>query len=103
MLEVRGLHAWYDESHIVRGIDLDVGAGEIVTLVGRNGAGKTTTLRTIMGMVPKRSGSVTFEGTPIGTWRSDRIAKRGIGFVPEERGIFASLNVTENLTLPPVV
>jgi branched-chain amino acid transport system ATP-binding protein len=103
MLEVRGLNAWYDESHVVRGIDLDVAAGEIVTLVGRNGAGKTTTLRSIMGMVPKRSGSVRFEGTPIGPWRSDRIAKRGIGFVPEERGIFASLSVRENLTLPPVV
>jgi branched-chain amino acid transport system ATP-binding protein len=103
MLEVRGLNAWYDESHIVRGVDLDVGRGEIVTLVGRNGAGKTTTLRTIMGMLPKRSGSVIFEGTPVGSWRSDRIAKRGIGFVPEERGIFATLSVTENLMLPPVV
>jgi branched-chain amino acid transport system ATP-binding protein len=103
MLEVRGLNAWYDESHVVRGVDLDVAAGEIVTLVGRNGAGKTTTLRTIMGMIPKRAGSVVFEGTPIGTWRSDRIAKRGIGFVPEERGIFATLSVAENLSLPPVV
>jgi branched-chain amino acid transport system ATP-binding protein len=103
MLEVRGLNAWYDESHIVRGVDLDVADGEIVTLVGRNGAGKTTTLRTIMGMVPKRSGSVNFAGSAIGTWRSDRIAKRGIGFVPEERGIFATLSVRENLTLPPIV
>jgi branched-chain amino acid transport system ATP-binding protein len=103
MLEVRGLNAWYDESHVVRGLDLDVARGEIVTLVGRNGAGKTTTLRTIMGMMAKRSGSVRFEDTPIGTWRSDRIAKRGIGFVPEERGIFATLSVAENLTLPPVV
>jgi len=103
MLEVRGLNAWYDESHVVRGLDLDVARGEIVTLVGRNGAGKTTTLRTIMGMMAKRSGSVRFEQTPIGTWRSDRIAKRGIGFVPEERGIFATLSVAENLTLPPVV
>ena len=103
MLEVRGLNAWYDESHVVRGLDLDVARGEIVTLVGRNGAGKTTTLRTIMGMMAKRSGSVRFEQTPIGTWRSDRIATRGIGFVPEERGIFATLSVAENLTLPPVV
>jgi branched-chain amino acid transport system ATP-binding protein len=103
MLEVRGLNAWYDESHIVRGVDLDVAAGEIVTLVGRNGAGKTTTLRAIMGMLAKRSGEVTFEGTAIGTWRSDRIAKRGLGFVPEERGIFATLSVLENLTLPPIV
>ncbi len=103
MLEVRGLNAWYDESHVVRGVDLDVAAGEIVTLVGRNGAGKTTTLRTIMGMMAKRSGSVNFEGSAIGTLRSDRIAKRGIGFVPEERGIFSTLSVYENLTLPPVV
>jgi branched-chain amino acid transport system ATP-binding protein len=103
MLEVRGLNAWYDESHILYGVDLDVAEGEIVTLVGRNGAGKTTTLRTIMGMVPKRTGSVTFAGSAIGTWRSDRIAKRGIGFVPEERGIFSTLSVAENLSLPPVV
>jgi branched-chain amino acid transport system ATP-binding protein len=103
MLEVRGLNAWYDESHIVRGVDLDVAAGEIVTLVGRNGAGKTTTLRTIMGLISKRSGRVNFEGSAIGTWRPDQIAKRGIGFVPEERGIFSTLSVYENLTLPPVV
>jgi len=103
LLSVRGLNAWYDESHIVRGIDLDVAAGEIVTLVGRNGAGKTTSLRAIMGMIAKRSGSVVFDGAHIGSWRSDRIAKRGIGFVPEERGIFATLSVEENLTLPPVV
>ncbi len=103
MLSVRGLNAWYDQSHVVRGIDLDVAQGEIVTLVGRNGAGKTTTLRTIMGMLAKRSGDVIFDGTPIGGWRSDRIAKRGIGFVPEERGIFAALSVDENLKLPPIV
>ena len=103
VLKVRGLNAWYDESHIVRGVDLDVNAGEIVTLVGRNGAGKTTTLRSIMGMIAKRSGSVQFEDVAIGTWSADRIARRGIGFVPEERGIFATLNVEENLKLPPVV
>jgi branched-chain amino acid transport system ATP-binding protein len=103
MLEVRGLNAWYDESHVVRGVDLAVERGEVVTLVGRNGAGKTTTLRTIMGMMTKRSGSVTFAGTEIGAMRSDRIARRGIGFVPEERGIFATLSVAENLALPPVV
>jgi branched-chain amino acid transport system ATP-binding protein len=103
MLKVRGLNAWYDESHIVRGVDLDVGEGEIVTLVGRNGAGKTTTLRSIMGMVAKRSGSVAFENSAIGAWRSNRIAMRGIGFVPEERGIFSTLSVYENLTLPPIV
>jgi branched-chain amino acid transport system ATP-binding protein len=103
VLDVRALHAWYDESHIVHGIDLQVEQGEIVTLVGRNGAGKTTTLRSIMGLVPKRSGEVVFDGTSIGSWRADRIARRGIGFVPEERGIFASLSVAENLALPPVV
>ena len=103
MLEVRGLNAWYDESHVVRGVDLSVARGEIVTLVGRNGAGKTTTLRSIMGLIGKCSGDVRFEGTAIGGWRADKIAKRGIGFVPEERGIFASLSVEENLTLPPVV
>jgi len=103
VLEVRGLNAWYDESHVVHGVDLDFAKGEIVTLVGRNGAGKTTTLRTIMGLMSKRSGAVRFEGVEIGTWRADRIAKRGVGFVPEERGIFSSLSVEENLTLPPVV
>jgi branched-chain amino acid transport system ATP-binding protein len=103
MLEVRGLNAWYDESHVVRGVDLDVAKGEIVTLVGRNGAGKTTTLRTIMGMMAKRTGSVRFEGEEIGGRRADKIAQRGIGFVPEERGIFASLSVEENLKLPPIV
>lgn len=103
MLEVRALNAWYDESHVVRGVDLDVARGEIVTLVGRNGAGKTTTLRSIMGLMAKRSGSVRFESIEIGTWRADRIARRGIGFVPEERGIFSTLTVEENLTLPPVV
>jgi branched-chain amino acid transport system ATP-binding protein len=103
VLKVRGLNAWYDESHVVRGVDLDVAEGEIVTLVGRNGVGKTTTLRTIMGMVAKRSGEVVFAGEAIATWRSDQIARRGVGFVPEERGIFSSLSVEENLTLPPVV
>jgi branched-chain amino acid transport system ATP-binding protein len=103
VLEVRALNAWYDESHIVRGVDLDVAKGEIVTLVGRNGAGKTTTLRSIMGLMAKRSGSVRFEGVEIGGLRADRIAKRGVGFVPEERGIFSTLTVEENLTLPPVV
>jgi len=103
MLETRGLEAYYDESHVLRGIDLDVRRGEVITLVGRNGAGKTTTLKSIMGIVRKRSGSVTFEGRPILALTSDKIARLGIGFVPEERGIYATLTVAENLALPQVV
>jgi branched-chain amino acid transport system ATP-binding protein len=103
MLETRDLNAFYDESHVLRGVDLRVERGEVVTLVGRNGAGKTTTLKSIMGIVRKRTGSVLFEDEPILALTTDRIAKRGIGFVPEERGIYATLTVTENLTLPPVI
>ena len=103
MLETRGLNAYYDESHVLRGVDLKVERGEVVTLVGRNGAGKTTTLKSIMGIVRKRSGQIFFEGHPIERLSSDRIARRGIGFVPEERGIYATLTVAENLALPPVV
>ena len=87
----------------MRGVDLDVARGEVVTLVGRNGAGKTTTLKSIMGIVRKRFGDIVFEDRAIVGWGSDRIAKLGIGFVPEERGIFATLSVAENLLLPPVV
>jgi branched-chain amino acid transport system ATP-binding protein len=103
MLETRGLHAYYDESHILRGVDLRVERGEVVTLVGRNGAGKTTTLKSIMGIVRKRSGEIAFEGQSIVNLSSDKIARRGIGFVPEERGIYSTLTVAENLELPPVV
>ncbi|MFO1313483.1 MAG: ABC transporter ATP-binding protein [Burkholderiales bacterium] len=103
LLRVRGLQAWYGESHILHGVDFDVGSGEVVTLLGRNGAGKTTTLRAIMGMVPRREGSVLFEGTETIGLASNRIARRGIAYCPEERGIFASLDVEENLMLPPVV
>jgi branched-chain amino acid transport system ATP-binding protein len=103
MLEVRKLEAWYGESHILHGVDIDVMPGEVVTLLGRNGAGKTTTLRSIMGLVGRRAGSIRFAGREIINERSDRIARAGIGYCPEERGIFASLNVTENLMLPPVV
>ena len=103
LLEVRGLQAWYGESHILHGVDFTVRRGEVVTLLGRNGAGKTTTLRAIMGMVPRRAGSIVFEGTEIVRMPSNRIARRGIGYCPEERGIFSSLNVYENLLLPPVV
>ncbi|MCC7327380.1 MAG: ABC transporter ATP-binding protein [Burkholderiales bacterium] len=103
LLVVRGLNAWYGESHVLHGVDFDVIGGEVVTLLGRNGAGKTTTLRSIMGMVPRRQGSVLFEGAETIGLASNRIAQRGIAYCPEERGIFASLDVEENLLLPPVV
>src|SRR5262245_17882017 len=103
LLAVEGLHAWYDESHVLHGVDFEVHAGEVVTLLGRNGAGKTTTLKSVMGMVPRRRGSVRFEGHELIALPSNRIARRGVAFCPEERGIFASLSVEENLLLPPVV
>ncbi len=103
MLEVRGLNAWYGESHILHGVDFDVGEGEVVTLLGRNGAGKTTTLKSIMGMVGRRLGSIKLENTQLIGLPSNRIARCGIAFCPEERGIFASLDVEENLLLPPQV
>jgi branched-chain amino acid transport system ATP-binding protein len=103
LLQVRDLHAWYGESHILHGVNLHVRPGELVTLLGRNGAGKTTTLKSIMGMVAKRTGSVRFAGAETIGLASNQIARRGIAICPEERGIFASLNVTENLDLPPVV
>lgn len=103
LLAVKGLHAWYGESHILHGIDLEVQPGELVTLLGRNGAGKTTTLKSVMGMVSRRQGSVVFEGHETIAASSNRIARLGIAFCPEERGIFASLNVEENLMLPPQV
>ncbi len=103
LLAVRGLQAWYGESHILHGVDFDVAQGEVVTLLGRNGAGKTTTLRAIMGIVPRREGSIVFEGEETVRLASNRIARRGIAYCPEERGIFASLDVMENLLLPPVV
>jgi len=103
LLSVRGLNAWYGESHVLHGVEFDVPRGEVVTLLGRNGAGKTTTLKSIMGMVPRRKGSVRFEGTDTIALSSDRIARLGVAFCPEERGIFASLNVHEILLLPPRV
>ena len=103
MLEIRGLQAWYGESHILHGLDLDIREGEVVTLLGRNGAGKTTTLRAIMGLTGRRSGSIRFDGKELIALRPDLIARTGIGYCPEERGIFASLDVTENLMLPPVI
>jgi branched-chain amino acid transport system ATP-binding protein len=103
VLEVRDLQAWYGESHILHGINFHVNEGEVVTLLGRNGAGKTTTLKSVMGIIGKRSGSVAFNGQEISRASSDRIARLGVAFCPEERGIFASLDVRENLLLPPVV
>ena len=103
MLEVKQLNAWYGESHILHGIDFEVREGEVVTLLGRNGAGKTTTMKAIMGLVSRREGSIRFDERELVSLRPDLIAREGIAFCPEERGIFASLNVTENLLLPPVI
>jgi len=103
LLEVRDLHAWYGESHILHGVDFEIRPGEMVTLLGRNGAGKTTTLKSIMGIVGRRRGSIRFEGRKLIDLPSNRIARLGLAFCPEERGIFASLTVEENLLLPPVV
>ena len=103
MLEVSDLNAWYQESHVLHGLTFEVREGEVVTLLGRNGAGKTTALKSIMGLVPRREGSVRFRGRELIGARPDTVGRAGIGFCPEERGIFASLSVTENLFLPPVV
>ena len=103
LLAVNDLQAWYGESHILHGASFEVREGEVVTLLGRNGAGKTTTLKSIMGIVTQRSGSVRFEGRELIDMASNEIARAGIAFCPEERGVFASLNVEENLLLPPVV
>ena len=103
LLGIEDLHAWYGESHILHGMDFAVGEGEVVTLLGRNGAGKTTTLRAIMGIVPQRQGSAVFRGNQLVGLASNRIARLGIAYCPEERGIFASLDVEENLLLPPTV
>jgi branched-chain amino acid transport system ATP-binding protein len=103
LLSVKDLEAWYGESHILHGVGFDVEQGEVVTLLGRNGAGKTTTLKSIMGIVAQRAGSVRFEGRELIGSASNEIARAGIAFCPEERGIFASLTVEENLLLPPEV
>ncbi len=103
LLEVRDLHAWYGESHVLHGVSFEVGEGEVVTLLGRNGAGKTTTLRSVMGIVRRREGVVRLAGRELTGLPSNRIARLGVAFCPEERGIFASLDVRENLTLPPAV
>jgi branched-chain amino acid transport system ATP-binding protein len=103
LLHVRGLQGFYGESHVLHGVDLDVFPGETVTLLGRNGAGKTTTLRAIMGILRRRQGVIRMNGADLLATPPHRIARAGIGYVPEERGIFASLSVAENLTLPPKV
>src|SRR5712671_1161352 len=103
LLSVHGLQAWYGESHVLHGVDLEVRKGELVTLVGRNGAGKTTTMKSIMGLVGKRSGSVKVEGAETIALQPYKIARKGIELCPEERGIFASLDVEENLLLPPKI
>ena len=102
-LEIKNLHAWYGESHILHGVDLHVGKGEVVTLLGRNGAGRTTTMRSILGLTGARKGSIQVEGTETISLPTHRIAHMGIGYCPEERGIFASLSCEENLMLPPQV
>jgi len=103
LLSVKDLEAWYGESHILHGVTFDVQPGEVVTLLGRNGVGKTTTLKAIMGIIEQRTGSVRFDGKELIGLPSDAIARGGIAFCPEERGIFASLDVKENLLLPPQV
>ena len=103
MLNVRDLHAHYGESHILQGMEFAVPGGEVVTLLGRNGAGKSTTLKAIMGIVTQRTGLVAFKGENLAALPSNRIARMGVAYCPEERGIFSSLSVTENLLLPPVV
>ena len=103
MLTVENLEAWYGESHILHGVNFDIHQGEVVTLLGRNGAGKTTTLKSIMGIIGKRTGSIRFDNHDISHASSDKIARLGVAFCPEERGIFASLDVRENLMLPPEV
>ncbi len=103
VLEIAGLNGWYGESHVLHGVDLTVGQGEVVTLIGRNGVGKTTTLRAVMGILSKRSGTVKVMGAETIRLPPERVARLGVGYVPEERGIFASLTVTENLMLPPTL
>ncbi|MBB1493343.1 ABC transporter ATP-binding protein [Paracoccus sp. MC1854] len=103
LLNVAGLNAWYGESHVLHGVNMHVNEGETVCILGRNGMGKTTTLRSIIGIVRKRTGQISFAGQDLMTMPLHRTARAGLGFVPEERGIFATLSVDENLMLPPVV
>lgn len=103
LLEVRDLHAWYGESHVLHGVNLHVNQGEMICILGRNGVGKTTTLRSIKGFLQKRQGEIRFDGQDIMAMPLHRVGRAGLGFVPEDRGIFASLSVEENLLLPPVI
>ncbi len=103
VLRISGLNAWYGESHVLHGVDLSVNKGEVVTLLGRNGAGRTSTLKSILGLVGRRAGSIKVNGIETITWPTYKIAHLGIGYCPEERGIFSSLSVEENLTLPPEI
>jgi branched-chain amino acid transport system ATP-binding protein len=102
-MRISNLHAYYGESHILHGVELTVNHGEVVTLLGRNGAGRTTTVKSIMGLVGRRTGSVVIEGQETVNWAPHQIAKLGIGYCPEERGIFSALTCEENLMLPPVI
>jgi branched-chain amino acid transport system ATP-binding protein len=103
VLRVSNVHAWYGESHVLHGVDLAVHKGEVVTLLGRNGAGRTSTLKSILGLVGRRTGSIVVNGVETVTWPTYKIAHLGVGYCPEERGIFSSLSVEENLTLPPEI
>lgn len=103
LLRLRDVHAYYGESHILHGVDLHVRRGEVVTLLGRNGAGRTTTLKAVLGLVGRRTGSVVVKGTETVGWPAHRVAQLGVGYCPEERGIFSSLSCEENLLLPPVI
>ncbi|MBC9247143.1 ABC transporter ATP-binding protein [Paracoccus sp. 11-3] len=103
LLDVSDLHAWYGESHVLHGVNLHVNEGEMICILGRNGMGKTTTLRTIMGILRKRQGKIAFAGQDMMSVPLHKTARAGLGFVPEERGIFATLSVEENLMLPPQV
>jgi branched-chain amino acid transport system ATP-binding protein len=103
LLRIKDLHAYYGESHILHGVDMHVNEGEVVTLLGRNGSGRTTTIKSIMGLVGKRTGSIQIQGQESVRWSPHQIAKTGIGYCPEERGIFASLTCEENLMLPPTL
>jgi len=102
-LEIKNLQAWYGESHILHGVDLEVNQGEVVTLLGRNGAGRTTTLRAILGLTDKRTGSIKINGVQTKDLLTHQIAPMGIGYCPEERGIFSTLTAEENLFLPPII
>jgi branched-chain amino acid transport system ATP-binding protein len=103
VLRIDNLQAWYGESHVLHGVNLTVQKGEVVTLLGRNGAGRTSTLKSVLGLVGRRSGSIKVNGIETATWPTYRIAHLGVGYCPEERGIFSSLSVEENLMLPPEI